>query len=324
MQPVGARRMSPRALRRGFLALVALIAVMVSIVVLGGGTRPLVGTGAHGAHGVAPPGEVLGTPTRHKGPQGRVGQFVVRCEYSHSNEDDPIVAPGQPGSSHRHDYFGATEADASSSARGLVGGDTTCDKAADTAAYWQPSLYDRGEVVVPTHLDAYYRAAPGIDPARVQPFPFGLELVTGDPTAIEPTTSEAAGWTCGSSTRLAATPPECPATAPLHLVLTFPDCWDGEHVRSDDHRSHAAFSTGGACPGSHPVVVPQLTVTVAYPISGSGHELSLASGSVDSAHGDFLDAWDAAGLEREVNQCIRRQAVCDVASNRTGEALFGG
>ena len=47
--------------------------------------------------------------------------------------------------------------------------DTTCDKRADTAAYWQPALYDHGEVVEPSGIAAYYRAAPGVDPARLGP-----------------------------------------------------------------------------------------------------------------------------------------------------------
>jgi hypothetical protein len=129
---------------------------------------------------------------------------------------------------------------------------------------------------------------------------------------------------CGSSTQLRAEPPVCPPSAPLHMVLTFPDCWDGKRVRSDDHRSHAAYSDAGECPATHPVHVPQLTVSVTYPISGPDHELTLASGSVYSAHGDFLNAWDREGLEREVENCIRRGAVCDLASNRAEEPLFAG
>ena len=107
-------------------------------------------------------------------------------------------------------------------------------------------------------------------------------------------------------------------------VLTFPDCWDGRHVDSADHRSHVANSTDGACPRSHPVSIPQLTTSITFPISGPGHRLRLASGSTDSAHGDFLNAWDPDGLEREVTACIRRGAVCDLASNRSEEPLFSG
>ena len=68
--------------------------------------------------------------------------------------------------------------------------------------------------------------------------------------------------------------------------------------------------------------MPQLTVAVTFPISGTGHDLRLSSGPTVSAHGDFLDAWDPTGLEREIAQCIRRGAVCDLASSRQESPLF--
>jgi hypothetical protein len=273
-------------------------------------------------HRLQGPGPGPVGPARHTGPQGRVGQFVVSCGYSHSGPDDPIVHPHHAGASHRHDFFGATGTDAASTVAELQAGGTTCDKSVDTAAYWQPALSDHGVVVVPSKLDAYYRAAPGVRPTDVVTMPDGLAMVTGDAAATAPQPGEATGWTCGSATTLHDEPPTCPATAPLHLVLTFPDCWDGRRLDSDDHRSHVAFSQGGRCPSSHPVVLPQLTTSTAYPIWGDGHALSLDSGSVLSAHGDFLNAWDRAGLRREVDVCIRRDAVCDLASNRAEEPLF--
>lgn len=263
-------------------------------------------------------------PTRHIGPQGRVGQFVASCDYTHSSFDDPIVWRDQPGRSHRHEFYGALDVDASSRPEELVERETSCDKTADKAAYWHPTLYDHGEPVVATELHAYYRAAPGVDPSDVEPFPFGIALVTGDMMATEPQEGEATGWTCGTSDKLSDDAPECPPTAHLTLVLTFQDCWDGEHLDSEDHRSHVTYSEDGACPDTHPVHLPQLVVTVEFPIHGPGHDLSLASGNLYSAHGDFLNAWEPAGLAREVDACIRRDLVCDIVSNRREEPLFTG
>ena len=76
----------------------------------------------------------------------------------------------------------------------------------------------------------------------MQPFPEGLALLAGDPLATSPQVGEAAGWTCGSRTTLSPVPPNCATTAPLHLVLTFPDCWDGINLDSPDHRTHATYS----------------------------------------------------------------------------------
>ena len=97
---------------------------------------------------------------------------------------------------------------------------------------------------------------------------------------------------------------------------------DGEHLDSEDHVSHATYSAEGVCPKGFPVHIPQLVTTVRFPIVGDGHDLTLASGSIYSAHGDFFNAWDPAGLTREVEACIHRDVVCDLASNRQEEGLF--
>ena len=93
----------------------------------------------------------------------------------------------------------------------------------------------------------------------------------------------------------------------------FPDCWDGEHLDSDDHRSHVARSHDGACPASHPVLVTELQVSIAYPVMGAeGGEVTLASGPAPSAHGDFLNGWDPEALEGHVELCIHALANCTI------------
>ena len=263
------------------------------------------------------------TPTRHVGPQGRVGQFVAICRYSHSGPNDPIVHPDHTGASHLHDFYGATTIDASTTPADLLASDTTCNKRADRAGYWHPTLYDHGEAVEPLEISAYYRAAPGVEPTAVQTMPLGLALIAGDFTASEPQPGEAVGWTCGTRSTLSAEPPVCPSGAPLHLVLTFQDCWDGVHLDSDDHAAHVDYSTDGACPDTHPVHIPQLTMSVRFPIWGEGRDLTLSSGSVYSAHGDFFNGWEPDALQREIEMCIHRDVVCNLASNRREEPLFG-
>jgi hypothetical protein len=261
-------------------------------------------------------------PDRWLGPQGQVGQFVVTCRYSHSAPDDPIVHFGEPGRSHRHDFYGSTRTNASSTARSLVGTPTTCTKTPDSAAYWQPALYDHGQVVLPVEIAAYYRPAPGVKPASVQTMPTGLSLITGDMTATTPQPGDATGWTCGSATAITDDAPECTPSAPLHLVLTFPDCWDGVYLDSVDHHSHARYSKAGRCPAGFGAHIPQITMSVKFPISGPGHDLTLASGNIYSAHGDFYNGWNPAGLRREIEHCIQRNAVCGLASNREDSSLF--
>lgn len=286
-------------------------------------------------------------PSRHVGPQGRVGQFVATCDYSHSGPHDPIVYPTAPGAaagedhdhgsahaqpegghahgdggSHRHDFFGADAIDSASTPESLLAGGTTCDKVADKAGYWHPTLYNHGEIVVPLDLVAYYRPAPGVDAALVETIPFGLALIAGDASATGPQSTGAAGWTCGIRAIVADEPPICPVSAPLSMTLVFQDCWDGEHLRAVDHQSHVAYSTEGACPPSHPVHIPQVMVLVRFPIDGDGHDLTLASGPVHTVHGDFLNAWEPDGLWREIEGCIHREVVCNLGSNRREDPLF--
>jgi len=298
---------APRRHRGALVVGLALAAVGVLVA----GAVLLFGTGGEEDQAAA-----TGATGFQDGPQGLVPQFVVSCAFSHSAYDDPIVSPGEPGLSHRHDFFGNRSTDAFSTPDSMLGGDTSCERQLDTAAYWAPSLFDHGEAVTPLGLDAYYRPGPGIDPASVVPYPHGLVMVSGDHTATEAQSTQFVGWGCGIQGELQATPPTCPPDAPLRLKVVFPDCWDGVDLDSETHAGHVAPSVGGACPGSHPVAIPQLTIAIGYPVSGEGHELTLASGSVLTGHADFVNAWDETELTRQVERCLNRGVVCGVVNNK--------
>ncbi|MGB3410248.1 MAG: DUF1996 domain-containing protein [Microthrixaceae bacterium] len=230
------------------------------------------------------------------------------------------------GHSHMHNFFGNTTTDSASTLASLLKGGTTCKKQLDTAAYWAPELRDHGQAVTPTKSTAYYRAGKGVDPKLVKAYPPGLMIIAGnaDATAEAPQSPDLAGWSCGTSSIQFAVPPDCPASAPLRGVITFPDCWDGINTDTADHRSHMANSSGGLCPASHPVHVPQLTFAITYPISGSGHDLSLASGGINGLHSDFINAWHQKALVQEIELCLHREVVCALSSNRGEESLFTG
>ena len=250
------------------------------------------------------------------GPQGRVPQFTVECGWSHAAADDLIVQPDQPGHSHRHDFFGNVAAAAGVTMADLLAGDTTCQNKLDTAAYWAPALLRGGVPVEPTGSVAYYRPGHGVDPASVQTYPPALMMIAGDGTATGPQPLAVAAWHCGASPVLHPEPPTCPATAPLGVRIAFPDCWDGERLDSDDHRSHVARSAAGQCPDGHTVPLPQLIFEVHYPVAGDPSGLELASGGVFGVHADFLNSWDQPALEREVHACLNGAKVCGVVSNR--------
>jgi hypothetical protein len=295
------------------------------LAILGAAGALVVGGCATTSASSVPPStaDVAAVPAVHRGPQGDSGQFVVKCGFSHSAMNDPIVHPGHAGASHRHDFFGNVATNSASTAASLLGGETTCNLRLDAAAYWAPSLIDHGEPVTPLGSVIYYRPAPGVDPTTLVPYPTGLMMLSGDPTATAPQPVEIAGWACGVSSDLSSEPSDCDPASPLQVRITFPDCWDGTRLDSPDHRAHVTYSRHGRCPASHAVVMPQLTVTVRYPIAGPGHELELASGPILGAHADFLNAWDEEERSEQVHLCLHRSAVCNVVSNRGQGVAIG-
>src|SRR4051812_30875697 len=92
----------------------------------------VVGMSAFGAHGEVPVAPTLAG--------FEDVNFVSLCRFSHRKSDDPIVFPQQPGFSHDHTFFGASATDAYSTPTSLRGERSTCNRAADTAAYWAPTL----------------------------------------------------------------------------------------------------------------------------------------------------------------------------------------
>jgi hypothetical protein len=242
------------------------------------------------------------------------GIFVADCKFSHRAADDPIVLHDLPGMSHSHDFFGNRSTDASSTFRSLRAGAGNCIPAGDRSAYWAPTLYRHGRPVRAIQIQAYYQDF--FRYGRVLPFPPGLRIVAGRPTATRPQRG-IVRWTCKDDQGAGLpTIPAC-GSKPVTLRVSFPDCWDGRRLDSPDHRSHMAYNSAGGketgpqrCPASHPVVVPALQLNVVYPIhDGSG--VRLASGSVLSAHADFFNAWNPSVLQRRVDDVLNGGKACD-------------
>jgi hypothetical protein len=95
----------------------------------------------------------------------------------------------------------------------------------------------------------------------------------------------------------------------ITMRINFPDCWDGQHLDSPDHKSHMAYSNRGGCPASHPVVVPQLVTFVRYDTPG-GSGVTLASGAWYTFHADFFNAWHPRTQEALIDRCIHGGVHC--------------
>ena len=236
--------------------------------------------------------------------------FISACRFSHRSMDDPIVYPGKPGLSHDHSFVGNVSTSAFSTVDSLQAATTTCQRKADTAGYWMPTLLVGGNPVNPQSATIYYRRRTA---SNVRPFPAGLKMIAGSARATAPQSLAVTYWNCGAQTGIApsSTVPTCPDSgrASLRLHVNFPDCWDGSNLDSPDHVSHMAYSARGSCPATHPVAVPRISLIYKYAVAG-GADVTLASGGQFSAHADFFNAWQQGQLNRLVNSCLNALRHC--------------
>jgi hypothetical protein len=227
---------------------------------------PLAGAGAASLVGAAA-GSSDGRQARlHRGG----GYFAIACGFSHRNQDDPIVFPGQTGRSHDHTYFGNRATNASSTPDSLrASGRTSCRLRADMAAYWAPTLFVGGRAVEPLGVVAYY-VRRTVD--QVQPFPAGLKMIAGDAAARTAQSLDVTSWSCGGRRGLRSS--------------AVPTC-DTLGFRRSSLRLQVNF----------PVIY--------YGIAG-GTGAELSSGGQFSAHADFVNAWDQPTLAALVDRYLNR------------------
>jgi hypothetical protein len=247
--------------------------------------------------------------------------FQIVCSLGVRRNDDPIVHPGQPGASHEHQFFGATGIDAHSTYASLTAAGTTCADRGDTAGYWVPTLYDENGIMrQPKRVRAYYYANTSTG-TTVQPFPANLRIIAGSAQSTGPQPIGAIHWLCRNRLNQSAMlplasndPPRCDPDEFLSLSISFPDCWDGVHLDSSDHRRHMAYADSQRrCPASHPVKVPRMRLSITYEDAAftggaftlgapRGHPMALPSYAM---HADFWNTWQQSALNEYVEGCLR-------------------
>jgi len=274
----------------------------VCLAVVGLGIAVWMGVLAHTSEAAA--------PAAHNLRQLQGVNFVGSCGFSHMAMDDPIVYPRQPGASHDHSFVGNTTTSAFSTLRSLRAGSTTCKRDGETAAYWMPTLLLNGQMITPAGATIYYRRK-SLAPLRA--FPGGFKMIAGNRLASSPQGMQITYWNCGAASAVPSSTevPTCPDTRrqSLRLHVNFPSCWDGRHLDSANHQSHMAYPVRGACPASHPVAVPAISLIYRYPITG-GDGVTLSSGGRYSAHADFFNAWRQQTLVSLVNSCLNALRHC--------------
>jgi hypothetical protein len=288
--------------------------VVIGIALLAAGCIPAASPPA-----AAPVGTLLapGAPYPY-GPFGK-GEFLASCTLVKRATEDPIVAPGSTTFWHSHDFLGNTSVGPNSTVDTLLGQGSTCVTAFDTAAYWVPTLYHDGTALNPWFGNFYYRVNSPQDPAKVQPMPTGLVMVAGSAGATAAQPTSVMHWKCVGSPGVSSTIPDC-GGANLEMWLTFPECWDGQHLDSADHKSHMAYANGASCPADHPVLVPQLVFEIQWIVPAGGTNMVSSdhamNGTVQpgglTGHGDFINSWSPEAMQQRVSTCLRTAKLCDI------------
>ena len=246
------------------------------------------------------------------------GQFVLRCGYTHSLPDDPIVFPNQPGASHLHDFYGNTGVNAFSTLTTMLAGETTCRVPSDTAGYWAPAGFLNGVRVKPGVMRIYYLAGATGTPGTI---PAGLQMIGGNKEAQSPGENPHVSWSCGQTTSVSTPhmdmPYDCRPWAQYPFVdgivasIDFPSCWNGTGLRPED----ITYPEGGACPSGFGNVIPKLSERVHYgvmnPLGLDGTlAFQLSSGPAYSMHADFWNTWEQERLDQLVEDCLIAMVHC--------------
>jgi hypothetical protein len=137
----------------------------------------------------------------------------------------------------------------------------------------------------------------------------------------------------------------CRAGDTLVADLVAPNCWDGKHLDTPDHRSHLANASYGSwgylkCPATHPYVIPRTESKVTWTVTADMYE-TLSDGSTrsrlvlssdhmkpgakpgETLHSDYMEQWVGKAKRMWEENCIDKGLDCSGGDLGNGLQLFG-
>lgn len=253
------------------------------------------------------------------------GDFRINCNrFSHMEQVDPIVNPGEM-SMHHHTFFGNTSLNRNSDLMNLsnVGNSTCAGGIANRSAYWVPSMIDTSTGrPLAGEFSVYYKTQRS--DLVVAP-PKGLRMIA------RPVNTIPSSYMCnevypGTENEIVA----CGQGSTVRYGVEFPNCWDGVNLDSPDHMSHMAYAAwGAACPASHPVMIPNITLNAFYYVDtpAGTSNWALASDEVggvpgSSIHADWVNGWQPEEIEHFIENCHRAEKDCHADLRGDGTTYY--
>ncbi len=262
-----------------------------------------------------------------------VGGFRDPCGFGKFAFGNPIDSE-----TYLYEYVGNTSVSQSSTALSIrSSGASTCGGGTlNRSAYLFPAMIDTAtHLPVRTVFANIYYKTQGVTPALVHAVPPGLVMASGDPDNSSPG-GNPVRYACVSDSFAGAWQPgipSCPdSTYTLIAEFSFPQCWDGIHLDSADHRSHMGSPVNGVCPAAFPVGIPMVSYNVRWPITrpGASADYRLSSDSYPasglnggySGHAYYVYGWDDATMATFTANCEVPSTDCHDYLLGDGRMLF--